>query len=520
MSDIPDRLQAALAARYELLRLLGRGGMATVYLARDRKHGREIALKVLLPDLAALIGGERFLREIEIAAGLTHPRILPLHDSGEADGFLYYVMPYAEGGSLRARLGGARRLPLEAALTIGDAVGDALTYAHRMGVLHRDIKPENILFAEGHPLVTDFGIAKAVSTAGGAQLTRTGFPIGTPGYMSPEQAAGLLDVDERTDVYSLAAVLYEMLTGEIPRGWPSEDDVRRGRLAAAPAAHRAALDALPGHVEGALARGLAVRLEQRTPTCAALVRELADPAPRRRYDEAAVRDLVRRASELEAQAPTIDGSMTIGGIERLAAEAGIDPARVREAASVATRSAAPPMSERHPVWSRIIGGPTRLIIERVVPGEVPESELPLFVDEIRQTLGDVGMVGALGRSLTWTAARGASETRHLSVAITVRAGQTRIHISDSLGDLKAGLFGGLLGGLGGGGLGPIIAGVIEGLKAPALLIAVIPLWIATVYAGTRTTFHYTAKARRAKLAGLADRLADLARELVPAALRR
>src|SRR5882762_645828 len=164
--------------------------MATVYLAYDGKHRREVALKVLLPGLAAFLGVERFLKEIQIAAGLTHPHILALHDSGEAGGFLYYVMPYLEGGSLRQRLAGGRRLSIGEALVVAAPVADALSYAHRMGVFHRDIKPENVLFSQGHPIVSDFGIAKAISTAGGANLTRTGFPLGTPGYMSPEQAAG------------------------------------------------------------------------------------------------------------------------------------------------------------------------------------------------------------------------------------------------------------------------------------------------------------------------------------------
>src|SRR5260221_9365293 len=164
--------------------------MATVYLAYDGKHRREVALKVLLPGLAAFLGVERFLKEIQIAAGLTHPHILALHDSGEAGGFLYYVMPYLEGGSLRQRLAGGRRLRIGEALAIAAPVADPLSYAHRMGVFHRDIKPENVLFSQGHPIVADFGIAKAISTAGGATLTRTGFPLGTPGYMSPEQPAG------------------------------------------------------------------------------------------------------------------------------------------------------------------------------------------------------------------------------------------------------------------------------------------------------------------------------------------
>jgi len=166
VSPVPDRLTAALAGRYEVRDELGRGGMATVYLAADRKHHREVAIKVLRPDLAASLGAERFLKEIEIAARLTHPHILALHDSGEADGFLYYVMPYIEGGSLRQVLERERRLGVDRALEIAEPVADALSYAHRMGVLHRDIKPENILFSQGHPIVADFGIAKAISTAG------------------------------------------------------------------------------------------------------------------------------------------------------------------------------------------------------------------------------------------------------------------------------------------------------------------------------------------------------------------
>ncbi|HVH08323.1 MAG TPA: serine/threonine-protein kinase, partial [Gemmatimonadales bacterium] len=199
--DVPADLQSALAERYELRRVLGRGGMATVYLAYDGKHHRDVALKVLLPGLAEFLGVERFLREIATVARLTHPHILALHDSGEARGFLYYTMPFVEGGSLRARLASGRHLSPGEAFAIATPVADALAYAHRMSVLHRDIKPENILFSQGHPVVADFGIAKAITTAGGANLTRTGFPLGTPGYMSPEQAAGLTELDARTDVY-------------------------------------------------------------------------------------------------------------------------------------------------------------------------------------------------------------------------------------------------------------------------------------------------------------------------------
>jgi hypothetical protein len=216
MPDTLERLEAALADRYTLQRELGRGGMATVYLAEDRKHHRPVALKVLRPELAAALGPDRFLREIELSARLTHPHILPLHDSGNADGFLYYVMPYVEGESLRDRLNREKQLPVDDALQISREVADALSYAHSHGVIHRDIKPENILVESGHAVVADFGIAKAITTAGGERLTETGLSIGTPAYMSPEQAGGHDQVDGRSDLYSLGCVLYEMLAGHPP----------------------------------------------------------------------------------------------------------------------------------------------------------------------------------------------------------------------------------------------------------------------------------------------------------------
>src|SRR3972149_6641388 len=185
--------------------------MAIVYLAQDLKHRRRVAIKVLRPDLVPTLGPDRFLREIEIAARLTHPHILPLHDSGEAGGLLYYVMPFIEGESLRGLMSRLGLMDLPGALEVTRRVADALDYAHRQGVLHRDIKPENILLPEGQAVVADFGIAKAVSTAGGAELTRTGVALGTPGYMSPEQAAGSTDLDARTDVYSLGGGTYEMV---------------------------------------------------------------------------------------------------------------------------------------------------------------------------------------------------------------------------------------------------------------------------------------------------------------------
>jgi TolB-like protein/Tfp pilus assembly protein PilF/tRNA A-37 threonylcarbamoyl transferase component Bud32 len=212
-----EHIQAAFTDRYAIEREIGRGGMATVYLAHDQKHDRRVALKVLHPELAVTLGPERFLREIKVAARLSHPRIVSLHDSGKAGDYLYYVMPFIEGESLRQRLDRDKRLPVHEAVEIARHVASALTYAHATGVVHRDIKPENVMLHQGEAVVTDFGIAKAVTSAGSEKsLTQTGSSVGTPAYMSPEQAAGTAEVDGRSDVYSLGCMLYEMLAGQHP----------------------------------------------------------------------------------------------------------------------------------------------------------------------------------------------------------------------------------------------------------------------------------------------------------------
>ncbi|MCH7876065.1 MAG: protein kinase, partial [Gemmatimonadetes bacterium] len=257
MTDVLDRLKAALAERYRVDREIGAGGMATVYLAEDIKHHRQVAIKVLRPELAAVMGAERFLREIEIAARLQHPHILPLYDSGEADGLLYYVMPFVEGESLRQRLDREKQLPIEDALKIAQEVGDALSFAHSRDVIHRDIKPENILFEGGHAVVSDFGIARAVTAAGGDHLTETGMAIGTPKYMSPEQAAGSKDLDGRSDLYSLGCVLYEMLAGQPPFTGPTVESVIKQHLTAEPPNVTAMRPAVPADIVGVLARALA-----------------------------------------------------------------------------------------------------------------------------------------------------------------------------------------------------------------------------------------------------------------------
>ena len=257
MRDDLARLQAALADRYRVERELGAGGMATVYLAEDVKHHRRVAIKVLRPELAAALGPDRFLREIETTAALRHPHILPLYDSGEADGLLFYVMPYVEGESLRDRLDREKQLPIDDALQVVREVADALSYAHSRGVIHRDIKPENILVESGHAVVADFGIARAVSAAGGDQLTQTGIAVGTPRYMSPEQAAGGRDLDGRSDLYSLGCVLYEMLAGQPPFTGPTVESVVHQHLTAEPRAITQLRPAVPAEIAGVLQRALA-----------------------------------------------------------------------------------------------------------------------------------------------------------------------------------------------------------------------------------------------------------------------
>ena len=221
-SGIALRLSRALGQRYRVERELGRGGMAVVFLAHDLRHDRPVAIKVLLPEPSRFLGLERFLREIHIAAQLNHPHILPLHDSGDADGLLFYVMPYVEGDSLRRRFAREGRLPVAEAVRIAAEVADGLACAHHLGVVHRDIKPENILLTQSHAVIADFGIARAVAGAGAdSTITTRGISLGTPNYMSPEQAAADPALDHRTDLYALGCTLYEMLTGRPPYPGPT-----------------------------------------------------------------------------------------------------------------------------------------------------------------------------------------------------------------------------------------------------------------------------------------------------------
>ena len=269
------RLAAALADRYRVIRELGSGGMATVMLAEDVRHHRKVAVKILHPELSAVLGSERFLNEIELTANLQHPHILPLFDSGSADGQLFYVMPFVEGESLRARLERERQLPVADAVRIATEVADALAYAHSHGVIHRDIKPENILLHGGHALVADFGIALAVQQAGGQRITQTGLSLGTPQYMAPEQAAGEKSVDARADVYALGAVTYEMLAGEPPFTGPTTQAVIARVLTTEPMPLDEARRSVPPNVAAAVHTALAKLPADRFPGAAEFASALA-----------------------------------------------------------------------------------------------------------------------------------------------------------------------------------------------------------------------------------------------------
>ncbi len=554
--------------------------MATVYLARDLKHGREVAVKVLRPDLTATVGSERFLREIDIAAHLTHPNILGLFDSGQAGDFLFYVMPFVAGGSLRERLRKNKVLIVDEAIGILREVAEALFYAHRKGVIHRDIKPENILFSEGHAIVTDFGIAKAIITAGGENLTRSGFPLGTPGYMSPEQAAGLKKLDERTDVYGVGCVFYEMLVGETPGLWLTEEVVRLGRFMDAEPDHRERLDQLPGRLEQAMVRSLAMRREDRYKTPLEFLSAVRKGAlGSNRLTDGEVDNIIVRASELQAEYPTEDGRLTIGvleevmaevgvaperlreaaeevggdiisgggyatgevkeiveravelegaiseegwalslgGMERVGAEVGIEPKFVRDAANeLATSPAKMPVREGGPPW--ILGRSPFITIERTIPREIEASETASLVEEIRSKLGIFGEISATGTSLTWTAATIGRPERNIVVTISAEAGTTTVLLREDITDFSRQMAGGFVGLMSGGLLG---FGFAFGLGGPDFApLVVTGFAIAGAYLFARSDFTNMATRNEQELNELADSLVELIEKEDPPALMR
>ncbi len=352
MKDVAQRLSAALADRYTIERELGAGGMATVYLAQDLKHDRRVALKVLRAELSAILGAERFLQEIKTTANLQHPHILALHDSGEADGIVFYVMPYIEGESLRDRLARERQLPVDEAVRIAREVADALAYAHEHGVVHRDIKPENILLHGGHALVADFGIALAASrTEGGPRMTETGMSLGTPHYMAPEQAMGEREITPKVDVYALGCVLYEMLTGEPPFTGPSAQAIVARVMTEPPRSITMQRHTVPSHVEAAVHRALEKLPADRFPTARAFAEALSDGGAQT-YARTSARAAGAAAgapipSRLRAIAPWGAAVVTLGlglalGSQFLARRAPARPMRL----SIAVPTESPPLVVR------------------------------------------------------------------------------------------------------------------------------------------------------------------------------
>lgn len=421
----------ALAGRYLIERVAGRGGMATVYVAHDVRHDRKVAVKVLNSELVAVLGTDRFLQEIRVTANLQHPHILPLHDSGEAHApgmpnpFLYYVMPFVNGESLRALMNREGPLDLQTTLMITEEVADALSYAHRQGVVHRDVKPENVLLSEGHALVSDFGIAKAVTTASGGPLTRSGFPLGTPGYMSPEQAGAATDLDERTDVYSLACVIYEMLVGNVPSRWISEQELRQGKFIRSPPAQRKALGQLPASVERALVQALAIDPDQRTATPNDLFRALTATVPReRRYRDTEAQQIIERAASLEASEPTGGREYSLTGVKEIAREVDI-PTRHVEAAAHALEQPA----GRTP---RILGLPAGIQTGRTVAGEISGAEHAALLEIIQEALGEQGHMEVAPEGIfAWIShhARGVRSGAQVTrVQVSPHHGRTKITI--------------------------------------------------------------------------------------------
>jgi len=516
--DLLTRVTAALADRYAVQRRLGIGGMATVYLAHDLRLDRDVAVKVLRPDLSATLGSERFLREIRITAKLNHPHVLPLLDSGEADELLYYVMPYVAGGSLRHVLQQTPTLAIDEALRLTDQVAAALDHAHRHGIVHRDIKPENILLSEGHAVVADFGIARAVSSAAAADrgsLTRSGFPLGTPGYMSPEQATGTLRLDARTDVFGLACVVYEMLVGETPEMWPTEEAVRLGRFVDASAAHRERLDRLPGRLQQTLVRGLAVRPADRfgSPVeFAEALRATTPHTPRLRDDE--VQAVLHRAAELELANPTVDPALSIGAVEQIAAEVGIPPEHVRDA--LAERRPSPAAADVAPAAAPTIVGTSDgqfdvqkklIVVERTVEREVTSDDFPILVAEIHETLGLTGHASVLGPTLTWSPAGQGPEGRNVLVTVNAHDGRSVVRVEERLA--LTGFWQALpgLAGAGGAFIGMLLGVGLGGGPGPHMLFPAALGAAGSAYLAIRGVVTTMANVAQPQLVTLAGRLA-------------
>jgi tRNA A-37 threonylcarbamoyl transferase component Bud32 len=500
MTNQLDRLNAALSDRYTIEREIGSGGMARVYLGLDLKHRRNVAIKVLRPDLAATLGSERFLREIEVAAQLNHPHILPLLDSGDADGFLYYAMPHVSGGSLRQRLLSTETLPSDKVAHVAQEVARALEYAHRLGVIHRDIKPENILFSEGLAVVADFGIARVLGSISSEALTRSGFPLGTPGYMSPEQAAGNTTLDARTDVCSLACVVYEMLIGETPGVWSTPDEVRVGRFLELSHGHRGLLDQLPGRVEQVLVKGLAIRPTHRPASPVVFADALAAVLePGAKLGNSEVREILGRAAQLEVHAPTEEGVLSLGGVEQVAAEVGIPPVVVREAAQALERP------ETGIARGGYLGVTGRIDLESTVAAPTSQRAYSAMLEEIRQTIGEAGRVNeTFDQSFYWEGRLPTSSARKVQVTVIPTGERCKVRIVEHRGEDMAVPIASIIA----GGFVSILACVAVARDVDSLLAGWLTgtvIWFGQ-YGVVRVLYHRFLKKRFGILQGLLKRL--------------
>ncbi len=400
--------------------------MSTVFLAEDVRHKRQVALKVMRDDLSSALGTERFFREIRIAAGLTHPNIIPLLDSGEADGLLYYAMPFVRGESLRHRLRREDRLDLAEVLDVAREVSDALAYAHRNDVIHRDIKPENILLHEGHAMVADFGIARAITSASDEHLTRTGFPLGTVGYMSPEQAAGGTSMGSSTDIFSLACVCYEALIGIVPGKWLSPEENHRGRFIDVLPETRGRLDALPSHVEAGLVKAMAMHPAQRFEGADTFFNALTSPGPGRSYGTAEVRDIIKNAAQMEEHAESESDGLPSGSVVEMGAEVHIPEKFVRRA--IRKHGSATPELEKG-----FMGWASRITATRSVRGEIYGNDYVFALEDIRAYVDAPGQASTIGNAFEWrTSNAGMAGVRDVQITITPRVGATEIRAVEKL----------------------------------------------------------------------------------------